>query len=522
VNIILTHLPPKPGSSSSLYAGRPIVTSALIEAFFEYAPENRIIIYTPPGLRAEYQRYTNDYSRPDKLELLDAEAIERSIGLHEPAVIHTFTTSLRYAFHLRWLCGSRPWPVIGMTHDLSSCEVFEELLLAHVVPPAPYDTVVCISKCAYAVARSLIDKVSETLGYESPLQLPIIPHGVELSLFKLGNSEVARKKYGLDQNHSILLYLGRISDTMKADLIPLLTAFSRVRHKPAPVLVIAGGVSCPREEDGVKRINSYIAELKLENNVQILTNITPEQRIDLLSAADILVNPSDSLQESFGLVLLEAMAAGLPIIASDWNGFRDIIKDTETGFLIETVMPKEGFEKLSGEILHEDRFWWYGGFSQSVAVNINQFSDAVSKLVENPELAHRMGVAGRNRVERKFQWKHIVSIYKDEWDRLTTIAMESDYSIPASPYSYLHAKVFESHPTHLFDGSTTIRKIEFEDHLLFTVENPPSFLSSKILSDILASITIPTCVNALDLPASKRNRHVAYLLKQGLAEIVND
>ena len=55
-------------------------------------------------------------------------------------------------------------------------------------------------------------------------------------------------------------------------------------------------------------------------------------------AADVFVSPSDNIQETFGLAVLEAMASGLPVVASDWDGYRDLVADGETGFLVPTAM----------------------------------------------------------------------------------------------------------------------------------------------------------------------------------------
>jgi glycosyltransferase involved in cell wall biosynthesis len=522
VNVILTHLPPKPGSDSKLYAGRPIVTFDLIEAFLRYTRDIRFIAYTPHSLKNQYQKYKNDYSNSDKLELMDAATIKQSIGLHEPTVIHTFTASLRYGFHLRWLCGSRRWPVVGMTHDLSSYEVFEELLLAHLASPAPYDAIVCTTKCARTVLENLIENVSTTIGCESKLQLPIIPLGVEPASFTSSDRRSVRRNLQLDNSRPVLLYLGRISRTMKADLIPLLTAVSRLSCINSPMLIIAGGVLSSREEESVEQIKNYIIELELNNDVRILTNITQQQRLELLSAADMLVSPADSYQETFGLVLLEAMAAGIPVIASDWDGYREVIEESKTGLLVETIMPSDGLEEISAGMLFEDRMWWYGEFSQSVAINMDQLVIAMTKLINDPDLRRRMGLAGRERVQKYFAWNHIVATYEQEWKRLISIAAESVYTIGASPYSYIHAEAFRLHPTKKFDSNTLVRRSLQHASTSFPVENPPLFLSSSTLQDILHAIEHPVRIRDIEVKRPKLSRHIAYLLKQGIAEIVDE
>jgi len=215
------------------------------------------------------------------------------------------------------------------------------------------------------------------------------------------------------------------------------------------------------------------------------------------------------------------MAAELPIIASDWNGYREVIDDSKTGILVETIMPNEDLDDVSNGMLSEDRFWWYGEFSQSVVINLDQLTNAMTTLIEDPELAHRMGSAGRERVQKYFDWKHIVLTYQQEWERLTNIAKASDYSIQFSPYSYVHSDVFRMHATKKLDSNVIIQKKRHDPQILYPLINPPPFLSSKTLFDILEKIESPTRIQDITLPISRINRYVAYLLKQGLAEIVD-
>jgi len=68
------------------------------------------------------------YQNTRRVELLDSDAIQTAFDQDaDDVIIQSFTPSLRKSFHLRWLCGSPAWPVLGMTHDLSSNEVYDEL-----------------------------------------------------------------------------------------------------------------------------------------------------------------------------------------------------------------------------------------------------------------------------------------------------------------------------------------------------------------------------------------------------------
>ena len=74
---------------------------------------------------------------------------------------------------------------------------------------------------------------------------------------------------------------------------------------------------------------------------------TENSKIESLNAANIFVSLSDNIQETFGLTVIEAMAAELPCVVTDWNGYKDLVKDNETGYLIPTKYAGEGDKEIN-------------------------------------------------------------------------------------------------------------------------------------------------------------------------------
>ena len=106
----------------------------------------------------------------------------------------------------------------------------------------------------------------------------------------------------------------------------------------------------------------------------------------LWAAGDIFLSLIDNMQESFGLTPIEAMAAGLPRVISDWDGYRDSVEHGEDGFLIPTLQPPPGTgEELSRLLLNEREM--YGGFlaksAFSVAVDQNAAAEAIALLIKD-------------------------------------------------------------------------------------------------------------------------------------------
>src|SRR5206468_3789402 len=75
--------------------------------------------------------------------------------------------------------------------------------------------------------------------------------------------------------------------------------------------------------------------------VSLVDGTNPTLRYAAWHAADVFTSLSDNIQETFGLVILEALASGLPVVASDWDGYRDLVVHDQTGYLVSTYLVKD-------------------------------------------------------------------------------------------------------------------------------------------------------------------------------------
>jgi hypothetical protein len=263
-----------------------------------------------------------------------------------------------------------------------------------------------------------------------------------------------------------LLVLGRITPTQKMDLAPLLKTLA---HQILPraarpvVLLIAGGA----DDRDLKLLESLIDAYGVRASVRMHANFMLRLKPDLLAASDMLLSPVDNTQETFGLSLLEAQAAGLPVVASRFDGYKDLIEDGVDGFLIDTwwcdADPVEEFFDLMdpnvAQLLQ----------AQSVAVDMPQFADRVLRLIADDALRAEMGRRGREKVEREYRFSAIVRRYESLWDDLageaartglpSSNASNSSGSAAVNPYNFGAARLFNHYAT---------RTIAPEDRLVAT------------------------------------------------------
>lgn len=214
------------------------------------------------------------------------------------------------------------------------------------------DRIVVTSSAARKAVEQILEKISQLwdgTGPNDKLHHPAIvtiPLGVHEECFAALPKQVGRAILGIPENEFVFLYLGRLNQEYKADLEPLLLAFRTVlKRTPRSLLLVAG----QDDEDlylPVLRQCAY--SLGIERRVRYIENFPLSLQRVLYAASDVFVSPVDNIQESFGISIVEAMAAGLPVVAADWSRYRDIVDHERTGFLVPTYWNQGAAEMMSG------------------------------------------------------------------------------------------------------------------------------------------------------------------------------
>jgi hypothetical protein len=253
-------------------------------------------------------------------------------------------------------------------------------------------------------------------------RLDVVPFGVNTDEFRPIEQRGCRHVFGLPLDATIFLCLGRISASDKGDLLPLAMAVGQVQQqlRNQRVLLVVAGNARGTYSDHLKR---EVRERGLGDLVRFVPYVAETEKPYLYGAADIFVSPSESIQECFGLVILEAMACGIPQVVSDWNGYRDLVAHEETGFLIPTMWA-ECDDAIIGKGTAYPQEWELEHFQlgQSACVDLRALSNALVMLTRNQELRLRMSAASRQRAQAMFGWKHIVHRYEELWTELDDIA----------------------------------------------------------------------------------------------------
>ncbi|MBI2869052.1 MAG: glycosyltransferase [Chloroflexi bacterium] len=176
-----------------------------------------------------------------------------------------------------------------------------------------------------------------------PEMVSVIPCGVNLNVFQPRDKIWAKEQLGLDRTKRIALFVGRIEPLKGVD--KLLMSLPYIKS-PELRTIIVGGDEASRSE--IERLQALVQKLGLGNRVEFL-GLVEQSRLPLFySAADVCVVPS--YYESFGLVALESLACGTPVVATDVGGMKDIVRPGETGYILRDNSPRRLAVKI-GRVL---------------------------------------------------------------------------------------------------------------------------------------------------------------------------
>ena len=426
--------------------------------------------------------------------------------------------------YLRSSHARNPWPITGITHSLHGRDVIDHAVRLSHARMAPYDAIFCTSRDGREAMRRLLAEGAAISGgcYEGGLEH--LPLGIDDDLFDTrGNRDRARGRLKIPSDATVLLVLGRMSACQKMDVTPLLRAFANEIlpncHRPV-ILVLAGGASA----DDLTLLRQSIDRYGLDPHVRLHANFPEEQKADVLAASDVLVSPVDNTQETFGLSLLEAMAAGLPIVASRFDGYKDLVEDGVSGFLIDTYASLADPMEEWADLLDPNIAQLFQ--SQGVAVDLGQLVDRLLRLVRDEALRAEMGAAGRVRGSRDYRWSRVIARYEATWDRLFHQAQHGGVAPAPSqrnPFALGPRHLFSHYPSHtLTPDSQLIATAPVIDLAAF---NETSIvLQPTLLRAILELSQDATTLEALTAAVRARSDHTAYavawLLKYGALRVL--
>lgn len=448
--------------------GRKVANEQFLKALLAQDPFDayHFFLSTPKQVR-DFQN-TLGKNRPElvaekRLKVFLRQDLPRLLRSHAYACFHLSDCINHPAAlaRLRNGLGRNIFPISSVTHSLSYPD-YPGRFLDHLWPGCtPRDRIVATSRAGKNALESCFQLLRDRLGL-TPRDHPqpgveIIPLGMN-EPFAWEVREQLRQK-GRQQlqaasDQCVMLILGRISPHSKMDMMPLLRAWQRAfaQKRPLALLVVAGWVEQGDDFPGKFQ--------HLARNVGLPCLVVPrpdeQAKRELYAAADLFISLADNPQETFGLTLLEAAMAGLPVIASDYSGYRDLVEHDQTGLLIPTWGPEDSsdIDALAGLIPdYEVQFL----LAQQTVVHIPGLAEALRCLCLRPELRQAMGDRGRRRALELYSWPKVIESYVSLWDRLRSLDTPRPPRCFPRSLELSYARMFSSFPTATLKDDARLR-----------------------------------------------------------------
>lgn len=439
--------------------------------------------------------------------------------------------------------GPAAYSLFGVTHTISTDRALDGIASLAGYPFMPWDALICTSHAAKQVVDTVIAETQDELRRHAgasrfdTLQTPIIPLGVHCDSWSPSPDDKARARanLGLAPDEVAFLFAGRLSFHAKANPAPLYQALQAISGEAKVVLIEAGLFPNASVREAYRT-----AQAALAPDVRFIHAAGDDAQAysDAWRAADVFTSLSDNVQETFGLTPVEAMAAGLPVVVSDWNGYRSNIRHGTDGFLVPTVAAPPGAGEdlgvavASGALSYDRQI---GLLSLGVTVDRRALQEALTRLATDPELRARMGAAGRRRAEQVFDWPVVLRAY-DDLARSLAELRRAGAERPPEPW------IGRTDPFRRFEGFATratgdgerVRLHDDAERLLARVQAlalanysfHPLLLDQALpakLVGVLSSnhgpMTVEALMTALGGATPPARRALAWLFKFGIVEI---
>ncbi|MCI6556088.1 glycogen synthase [Schaalia hyovaginalis] len=335
----------------------------------------------------------------DLAELADANPALKTLGVDLAIadatsgadLVHSHTWYANFAGHLSALLNDVPHVISA--HSLEPLRPWKAEQLG-----GGYRVSSFVERTAYEAATAIV-AVSEGMREDilrcypaiDPERVRVIHNGIDLEKWRaprtqeeLERKERVLKEHGIDPQRRTVVFVGRIT---RQKGLPHFLRAARLLPDDVQIVLCAGAPDTP---EIAAEVEGLVSELRRSRTgVVLITEMLPQPEVAaILDAATVFITPS--VYEPLGIVNLEAMALGLPVVGTATGGIPDVIVDGQTGYLVPIDQVDDG----TGTPLDPRRFE-------------EEMAERLTAVLDDAALAARMGAAGLARARDLFSWEAI-------------------------------------------------------------------------------------------------------------------
>lgn len=310
-------------------------------------------------------------------------------------LVHSHTWYANFAGHLAKLLYGIPH--VMTTHSLEPLRPWkaEQLGGGYQLSSFCERTAIESADAIIAVSRGMRDDILRAYPAVDAKRVTVIPNGIDLDEYRRSNERDVLERHGIDDSRPYAVFVGRI--TRQKGVVHLLEAAAELDEGLG--LVLCAGE--PDTPEIAAEVRAHVETLRRSRSgVVWIEEMLPRPAvIQILSHARVFVCPS--VYEPFGIVNLEAMACGIPVVASAVGGIPEIVLHEQTGLLV----PLELGSDSPPAPRHRAQF-------------ARGLADAVNRLARDAQLSRKLGAAGRARVEAHYAWSAVGRSTAELYQRL--------------------------------------------------------------------------------------------------------
>ncbi len=349
--------------------------------------------YGPPETRHPHTPIPADHEPyASALEALSVN-LAMAHGVKGADIVHSHTWYSNFGGHLAKTIHDIPHVVTS--HSLEPLRPWkkEQLGGGYALSQFCERTALESADAVIAVSQGMRQDLLGCYPAVDPTLVHVIYNGIDVDEYSPTASFDALERLGVDPSRPFVVFIGRI--TRQKGITYLLEAAAAI-DAGTQIVFAAGAADTVSFAQEVQQLVREVSE-KRKGIIWIEKTLPRTEIVQLLSHATVFVCPS--IYEPFGLVNIEAMACGLPVVATATGGIPEIVLDGETGLLV-------GFDRS------DDQF----GSPRDPAAFARDLAARVNELIADPARAKRLGETGRRRVVDHFSWPSIadqtVALYR--------------------------------------------------------------------------------------------------------------
>lgn len=437
--LALNYRPAAKGAGQNVF-GASVANQEMFQALILHGGLDRIDFLAPDPMSVEaiVANLLDGITPPTTIG--SADVMNQGVAKNAGAVFKGGPRLDELAWLRRGASMERDYSLIGLIHTIAPLPMRHDIAGTTIAPIHPWDALVCTSPSVKSALERMIDEwveyLQDRLGAVNPPRplLPLLPLGVNGDRFAADADRPAvrqsmRASLGCGPEDILVIWVGRLSFFEKAFPQPMIRAVAEAAAATGRRLHFAMVGWFPDPDKGPQMYRDAAADYGPDIGFHLLDGNDRDLVGRMWAASDIFISLVDNIQETFGITPLEAMASGLPVVVSDWDGYRYTVQDGKQGMLIPTLIGAGNGappELVAGHALGAKTYQQYVGvLAQHTAVDVGAAAAALTALVQSPELRCRMGEAGRQRIRDMFDWRVVAPRYVELAEELGRIRRSS-------------------------------------------------------------------------------------------------